>query len=327
MKVFYKAFGRFATLLLCLLLQQCTRDLPNPAPAALKQTAPPNQFAAALTKGEVHLEYKKVAAPVLPSATTSRLAQPTCYDYYLAYYDNTGAVVSRDFLYSDCPNDTGNSGATGDGNGSSSGGGGSSTNPDANGLSPNTVLVIPPDIPVNNIRQFLKCFSTSQSATFTVYVRQPVQGTDDTWSLKGGVGHTFISITQNGITRVFGFYPTSRTAIINNSIGIFGDNSQTRYTISVTTTISGSQLNNLLQYTYNNENSTYDLDNYNCTDFGIGAAASVGVPLPDRFGIWVNGYGGGSNPGCLGYDLSTKPLPAGVQSGSAGISPLNSGGC
>ena len=249
----------------------------------------------------------------------------TCYDYYLVGYDNTGVQVIHDFLYSSCTGGIpGAGGGWGGGGGNTTGGGGGGG---GGMLTPTRVLVVAPDKPVNNIQQFLKCFTANQSATLTVYARQPVPGSNATWSLNGGVGHTFISISQNGITRVFGFYPTSGVSIIRNAMGMFGDNSQTPYTVSITTTITGTNLNNLLQYTYANSSSTYDLNNYNCTDFGIGAAAAAGLHLPDTYGVWGAGYGGGSNPGNLGQDMSTMSLPPGAQRGPAGTSPSNNGGC
>lgn len=240
----------------------------------------------------------------------------------MVYYTD-GVETSREFLYQDCTT----IGGSGDGGDSGGGGGGGGDGDGSAMLTPTRVVVVAPDKPVNNIQQFLKCFVTNQNATLTVYARQPVPGSNDTWSLSGGVGHTFISISQNGITRVFGFYPTSGVSIIHNATGMFGDNSQTPYTTSITTTITGSNLNNLLQYTYANSNNTYDLNNYNCTDFGIGAAAAAGLHLPDTYGVWGAGYGGGSNPGNLGHDMSTMPLPRGAQRGSAGTSPSNNGGC
>ena len=212
-------------------------------------------------------------------------------------------------------------GGTG-GNGGSGGG----DSDDTNTITATTVLVVPPDIPVTDIKQYLKCFDTNQPATLTVYARQPSPGTTDTWSINGGVGHSFISISQNGITRVFGFYPTSKVAIASDSPGIFGDNSQTAYTVSISKQIFGGNLYSLLQYTYVKANATYSLPIYNCTDFAIGAAAAAGLNLPDTWGQW-GVISGGSNPGNFGQDINTMPLPAGTQRGGGGISPANTGRC
>jgi hypothetical protein len=191
------------------------------------------------------------------------------------------------------------------------------------------VLVNRPDIPITDIKQYLKCFDTNQPATLTVYARQPVPGTNDTYTFDGitpNVGHSFISITQNGITRVFGFYPSSPTSYKEDAPGMWGDNSRTSYTGSASTQINGGNLWSLLQYVYSLEGKDYILSTFNCTDFAIRAAHAAGVDLPDTYGIW-GGLGGGSSPGNLGNDLNTKPLPSGVQRGGGGLSPTNKGDC
>ena len=256
-----------------------------------------------------------------------------CYDYYLVYYDNTGAEVGRDFLYSDCSGHIddvsgGGGGGGGGGDGGSGGGGDDGGDAGTGAMSPTAVVVVPPDKPINNIREFLKCFTTSQGATFTVYVKQPYPGRPDTW--RGpiddpDVGHTFISITQNGITRVLGFYPTSNKAIFDEGPGIMGDNSYHTYSESITIAISSDKLNNLLTYIYTNSSNTYNLPNYNCTDFGIGAAAAAGLTLPDTYGSW--GMGGGSTPGTLGQNMRVLPLPAGATRTFSGTAPSKAGGC
>lgn len=222
-----------------------------------------------------------------------------------------------------CGGNCGSPGPSGYGGG---GGGGSSTSMQ---LTSTMVLVNRPDVPVTNIKQYLKCFDTNQPATLTVYARQPVQGTNDTYAfrnLKPDVGHSFISITQNGITRVMGFYPTSPLSIFVTATGIFGDNSQTAYTAKASMLINGGNLYSLLQYIYSTDGKNYDLQTYNCIDFAIQAAHAAGVDLPDTWGRW-GGIGGGSNPGSLGNDLIEKPLPATVEKGGAGTSPSNKGTC
>ena len=69
----------------------------------------------------------------------------------------------------------------------------------------------------------------------------------------------------------------------------------------------------------------YKLTNYNCTDFGIGAAEAAGLHLPDSYGSW--GIGDGSNPGTLGQNMRTMPLPAGATRTLSDTAPANAGGC
>lgn len=256
----------------------------------------------------------------------------TYYDYYLVGYDNTGVEVIHEYLFSsgNCAGISnqgtpwgGGGGTPTTGGGGSGGGGGM--------LTPNTVLVVSPDKPIIDILDYIKCFNLNQSATFTVYARQPVPGHTDTWKWPLGaarpdVGHTFISITQNGITRVFGFYPSSFAAPGVDSPGAFGNNSGDNYTVSITTIIAPNNVLNLIQYIISHTSSTYSLDNYNCTDFGIGAAAATGLQLPDTYGTW-GGLSGGSNPANLGQDMRNMVLPSGASRGSARTAPPNQGGC
>ena len=86
-------------------------------------------------------------------ARARKLLQTTCYDYYQVYYDNLGHQVGRDFLYSDCEE---GGGPTGDENGGTWGGGSSGAdNDDPNVLSPITVLIVPPDKSVTNLKQVI----------------------------------------------------------------------------------------------------------------------------------------------------------------------------
>ena len=280
----------------------------------------------------------QAAATNLAEGTTSNFASPvgnTCTDWYDA---ETGKYITTT---GDCSYGGGGnvppiySGGGGSGGGSTGPGGYGGGGDDGSGntttmvLTSTMVLVNRPDLPVTNIKQYLKCFDTNQPATLTVYARQPVQGTNDTYAfhnLKPDVGHSFISITQNGITRVMGFYPTSPLSIFVTATGIFGDNSQTAYTAKASMLINGGNLYSLLQYIYSTDGKNYDLQTYNCTDFAIQAAHAAGVDLPDTWGRW-GGIGGGSNPGSLGNDLIEKPLPATVEKGGAGTSPSNKGTC
>ena len=203
------------------------------------------------------------------------------------------------------------------------GGGGTGT---TGTLSAITVVVIPPDKPVNNVREFLKCFDAKQAATLTIYVKQAVAGTRDTYS-GTDVGHAFISLSQNGITRVFGFYPTSDATIIMPVTSVFGDDSRHGYDVSITTTIPPASLNNILNYTYGYTSNQYSLQNNNCINYSIGIGAQLGWGLPDTKGVWL-GVFEGSNPGDFGEDMRTMTLPSGVYRNlTGGTAPSNLGGC
>lgn len=177
----------------------------------------------------------------------------------------------------------------------------------------NTPLIIfaDPSVIISNINDYLKCFDLSKGAVFTIYTDQPTPNSTATWSgspRDPDVGHTFIALQQGTIRRVFGFYP--KTAVNPYSPidkQAFGNNEGYSFDVSINIPISSSQLLNIIGYT-NSVPPNYDLNNYNCTDFGIQVANLAGLSLPDSYGSWL--YGGGSNPGTLGQNIRNMTLPS-----------------
>lgn len=193
------------------------------------------------------------------------------------------------------------------------------------------MLVVPPDKPISSLINYLKCFDSSQGATLTVYARQPVAGSPDTWKIgpngRPDVGHAFLSITQNSITRVLGFYPASDGSPIGPVTSIMGDDGQHPFDVSITTPITPASLNAMLNYLYGSLDNLYSLQYYNCTNVVISAATQAGLVLPNTPGTWV-GIFGGSNPGNLGQDMRNMTLPAGARRNLVGgTAPTNTGSC
>ncbi|GCC50952.1 hypothetical protein SanaruYs_11710 [Chryseotalea sanaruensis] len=193
-----------------------------------------------------------------------------------------------------------------------------------------TNVVISPDRPISNMTDYLKCFTSTQSATVTIYVDQPVEGSNDAYAITWGgavVGHTFVSITQGSNRSVFGFYPstdeTSPTSPPEPSV--MGDDSGEGFDASISITISGPILQQILQYVIN-YNATYDLDNYNCSDFGISVGNLAGLALPDSYGSWPGG--GGSNPGALGQHIRSRSSSGNISVNKVGgNAPTNNRNC
>ena len=156
-------------------------------------------------------------------------------------------------------------------------------------------LVDNPVNPIADMQEYLECLSSSQNATLTIYVDEPNPGSGDV-HVDGIVGHAYISITQGTNTSTFGFYPTEDKMgpIFNESSdSIIGEDDNTYFSTSLTTNISGNQLQQIINYS-TNFNPTYHLDNYNCTDFVIGIGNIGGLNLSDAYDNWTGG--GGSNP-------------------------------
>lgn len=239
-----------------------------------------------------------------------------------------------------------NGGGSGGGGGGSNGGSGTGgqcsdylqcipANPDGDvGTWSNDLLLFsknPSGEKITNIKDYLKCLNLSQGATVTLYVAQPTPNTTSTWSgsvTDPNVGHTFISITQGGITRFMGFYPSQGISPFSSppaAKGILINDQGHAFNVSITSNINASQLNNLVGYINSVSNATYNLNTFNCTNFGIDAAGKVGISLPKTSGTWPGG--GGANPGNLGQDLRSLNNSSIQKNSYGGNAPKNSGNC
>ncbi|WP_299669679.1 hypothetical protein [uncultured Polaribacter sp.] len=189
-----------------------------------------------------------------------------------------------------------------------------------------TTLVIESfDTPkINDIVKELKCFDLSAPAKMTIYSQQSIAGSR---KVTANIGHTFIGLEQNGIIRSIGFYPDSPGAsLLKPQSSELHDNSNSPYDVSITIDIRATQFRETVNY-ITNYSSTYDLNNYNCTDFGIGIALIGGLTLPKtigKYGILFKGR----NPGDLGEDMREIILPASANRNlNGGTAPARFGSC
>ncbi|WP_452220300.1 hypothetical protein [Lacinutrix salivirga] len=188
--------------------------------------------------------------------------------------------------------------------------------------------------PIQNLVEYLKCFDLTQSAEITIYVDQPIPNSTDPYSYNLSisdpidVGHTFIGINQNGITRYLGFYPTPNTinptSGVITSAGLIRDNSDTEFDVSLSTNITPTQLANVHNL-ITNYSANYNLNTNNCTDFGNQVFNLIGISLPDTNGVWPYG-GNGSNPGNLGQDIRNMTVPQGATRSTNNSNTQNNNG-
>lgn len=184
---------------------------------------------------------------------------------------------------------------------------------------------------IQDIVEYLKFFDSTKGATFTLYVKQPKANKSDTWSgavWNPNVGHTFISISQENITRVIGLYPGSSVNPYSDNpsaSSLLVDNAGDDFDVSLTINITASQLSTLRSEITSN-NSNYNLNTNNCTDFGIKMGNLFSMNIPDSIGKWPGG--GGSNPGNLGQDIRGMALNSGMtRNTTGGKAVLKSGTC
>ncbi len=178
------------------------------------------------------------------------------------------------------------------------------------------IVQVPEQTTDTDIVDMLECFDLNQAATLTIYVEQPLSGSSVT-SYNRDVGHTFISIKQGFNTAVFGFYPQGDwvnpfapedpSELINNE--------EHGYDVSITTSISPDQLTDIIDYSINYP-TVYNLNTYNCTDFGIEIGNIGGLALPNADGTWIGG--GGSNPGVLGEVIRDLPSSSNYSTNTTG---------
>lgn len=191
----------------------------------------------------------------------------------------------------------------------------------------NALTVVSPDNPITDIEEYLECFDTTQGATLTIYVNQPIANQDDAFSMDGGkAGHAFISLEQGSITRAFGLYPEGNaTPFSPNDPFSFGNDQGEEFDVSISMPINFASLENIINDA-TNYNSNYDLNSNNCTDFVLDSAGLSGLNLPDPQGNWPNGSG--SNPGAFGESLRDLNLPVGAaRNNNGGNAPMNTGTC
>ncbi len=189
---------------------------------------------------------------------------------------------------------------------------------------------------IKDIKDYLKCFDMSQPAVFTLYVDQPAPNSNAS-HVGTDVGHTFISIRQGGIRRVLGFNVTESLypPITKSCPGSFTNDSGHQFDVSISLNINSTQLTNLINYTLANSTATYNLDTFNCTDFGMNAIKLTGITLPTAYGTYqtdVSGIvvqvGAGDNPGQLGQNIRNLPeSPGVVKTTSTGSAASNGGTC
>jgi hypothetical protein len=174
------------------------------------------------------------------------------------------------------------------------------------------VAFFAPEVPIMDMGEYLQDFTLSEGALVTIYVNQPIPNSDDAWRSTGDekAGHSSINITQGNVSRTWGLYPEGDAdPLAPNDPHRFGNDENKDYHVSITFSVDGSQLGDIINNAVNYMEN-YDLNDNNCTDYVISTAQLVGITLPDPQKSWVGG--GGSCPGAFGEGLRNMILPNGM---------------
>jgi len=173
-----------------------------------------------------------------------------------------------------------------------------------------------------------KCFDLNKPAELTIYIQQGKEGTRELVG-PNEVGHVFIGIKQNGIERHYGFYPqsganTAMVAIGKDYNSELRDNSKELYHVSISKSVSADQLSSIIKYA-NKPPSTYNVNSYACTDFGIAIGKLGGINLPATKASSLTFSG--TSPGNLGEDVRSGNFTNTTKTLTKNNAPQRKGEC
>lgn len=144
-----------------------------------------------------------------------------------------------------------------------------------------------------------------------VEVKQPAPGKRKAFTHFNNVGHTFITLIKyNGdnsvVCRSFGFYPhkdgmLDATPLHPTSPSVIKDDSRHTWDELAGKFISVRQFHKILNILSSYDHALYDLNDHNCTDFGLTMAGIAGIRVDRTIGHWP--LGRGNNPGSAGQSM------------------------
>lgn len=139
----------------------------------------------------------------------------------------------------------------------------------------------PESLPDISIHDYMKCFDniSDEGATCSIEIFSdlPVNGEPNTffnWQ-DGSPGHTFLQIKKsNGdesIQQNIGFYPDQgwKTVLYTPVASKLVDNGGHKFNASLKMNLTPAQLHSVITEIESLSNSSYDMDQYNCTDFAL----------------------------------------------------------
>ena len=190
------------------------------------------------------------------------------------------------------------------------------------GLIDDEIVIIGPDIPIYNMEDYLSCFDRSQGARITIYADQPKSNTHNLYSSNDGVGHAFFSIQQGSEIATLGFYPVSSMgSLFGATSGIFGNDQNHSYDVSISISINSSSLNEIFDMLILTSNPIYDLHQYNCTDVAVVISnfADINIPSCESPSTW-----NGDTPGTMGQIIRNMTISSNItRNVLGGNSPSN----
>ncbi|HET8884936.1 MAG TPA: hypothetical protein VFM70_01140 [Salinimicrobium sp.] len=179
-------------------------------------------------------------------------------------------------------------------------------------------VVVGPDVPIEDMAEYLSCFNPSQPAMLTIYADQPVANSHWLYSSEDRVGHAFFSIEQGSNIATLGFYPQSTLGAINQLpvYGAYGNDENHDYDVSISIPINASTLSQIIETLTSNASPMYHLNINNCTDVALLIGNLTQVEFPSCKSPYV--FWQGNTPGTLRETIRTMPIPNGGSNNLSG---------
>lgn len=176
------------------------------------------------------------------------------------------------------------------------------------------------DLPLNAIskplryRDIIDSYNDGKKAiayAAVLHVKQPKSGSRKAFTGLDNVGHMFITLIKynsdySSVSRSFGFYPhknnlLAATPLLPLSPSVFKDDAQHDWDESIGKFISHRRYKKIIRLIGRYNKKHYHLNRNNCTDFGLNAAAALGIEIKMTTGKWL--LGSGNNPANTGQSM------------------------
>jgi hypothetical protein len=168
-----------------------------------------------------------------------------------------------------------------------------------------------PPVSNSNITSYFDDKKIAVAYAMIIHVKQPLTGRRKPFTHLNNVGHMFITLIKYNddstcSTRSFGFYPKkdnllSATPIRPVTSSVFKDDALHNWDEAVGKFISRKRFQKIIRLINHYENRNYNLNNNNCTDFGLYAADVAGITINNTDGKWPLGHG--NNPANAGQSI------------------------
>ncbi len=152
---------------------------------------------------------------------------------------------------------------------------------------------------------------TASEYALILHVQQPLAGKRKSFTGINNVGHMFITLIKYNddrsyVSRSFGFYPDknsffSATPFHPTATPVFKDDGSHDWDEAIGKFISYKRFRKIIRLLTKYECKMYNLNQNNCTDFGLTIASLSGININDTKGTWP--LGKGNNPANAGQSI------------------------